>query len=269
MEPALVGIHDASTFYGFCESHDSVLFRELEATAFEGTPRQLLLLNFRAITRRLYSTQAGLDINVLDGLDQGLPPGLQRWEFADLEDMRTSARESEKNLLMIKSINDAALTMATHEINGAVVRLSGRPEIAISALLDLPRDFHGQVLPRVPPPAHLSFHIIPTATGAVSALVWVGRNVSAEQLAHTLFALQPDVVPDVMLNVAIASRDLVFYSPQWWDSLGAATTSMIVDRATEFVRPNGRRDFDVGDRALRVSRLALADMTPVGDWSGR
>lgn len=268
IEPDLIGIREASTFYGFCENHDSELFRPLEATAFEASPRQLLLLNFRAIARRLYANETAMERTVLDGLDQGLPPGLQRWEFADVEDQKIAARTAFKNTTQIKKINDAALSNPAAEINSVVVRFSGEPELAVSTIFQLPFDFRGNLLPPMPPPAHLSFHVLPTPEGAMAAFVWVGRNDAAEQLGTALLDLAPEVVPHVITNVAIAMCDLIFYSPRWWNSLDPVSErNALVDRATDLMRPDREiESWDFVKDGLRVSRLEFADARAVGGW---
>jgi hypothetical protein len=268
LEPDLVGIGDASTFYGFCERHDSALFRELESAAFEATPRQLLLLNFRAITRRLHSNEAALGPSVLDGLDQGIPPHLQRWEFADVEDMKLNAREAFENTTLIKKINDEALTDPDADLNALVVLFAGQPEMAMSTLVDVPRDFRGNLLPRVGPPAHLSFHVLPTSVGAVAAFVWLGSNPSAEQLALSLLESPPHVVPHLILNLAIACTDLVFYSPEWWDSLRADQRDAIIERATALIRPDRDPESNaLVDDGLRLSRVTFVEGNRIGRWS--
>src|SRR4051794_6123097 len=46
-----VGINEASVFPGFCDQHDTTLFRPIECEPFTGTPEQLHLLAYRSICR--------------------------------------------------------------------------------------------------------------------------------------------------------------------------------------------------------------------------
>ena len=53
LAPALEGPVKASTFRGFCSSHDSTLFSEVEDVEFAGTYRQHLLVAYRCTSREL------------------------------------------------------------------------------------------------------------------------------------------------------------------------------------------------------------------------
>jgi len=61
--PTVVGINQATTFFGFCNTHDSALFRPLETYPFSFDPHQIALLGFRAFARELYLKDAHLDLN--------------------------------------------------------------------------------------------------------------------------------------------------------------------------------------------------------------
>ena len=51
-----IGRNDASTFAGFCNQHDTELFRPLDTKPFDGADRdQLFLLDYRGITCELHS----------------------------------------------------------------------------------------------------------------------------------------------------------------------------------------------------------------------
>jgi hypothetical protein len=51
-----IGRNEASTFAGFCNQHDTELFRPLDTKSFNGTdPEQLFLLAYRGITHELHA----------------------------------------------------------------------------------------------------------------------------------------------------------------------------------------------------------------------
>jgi hypothetical protein len=60
VEPERVGLNKASTFFGFCEKHDSELFRPLETKEFNFSSHQIALLGYRAICRELYLKEAAI-----------------------------------------------------------------------------------------------------------------------------------------------------------------------------------------------------------------
>jgi hypothetical protein len=62
--PERQGVQGASTFRGFCDNHDSVLFRPIEAQAWMASKETAFLLSFRAVAfelyAKLYAEKAGL-----------------------------------------------------------------------------------------------------------------------------------------------------------------------------------------------------------------
>ena len=52
--PRKVGIHDASTFMGFCDRHDTTMFRAAEASTVALTQTTCFLLAFRALAFELF-----------------------------------------------------------------------------------------------------------------------------------------------------------------------------------------------------------------------
>ncbi len=53
--PTLVGWREASTFPGFCSTHDKALFAPLEDESFTGSAQQIFLLAYRIVARELYT----------------------------------------------------------------------------------------------------------------------------------------------------------------------------------------------------------------------
>lgn len=51
----LTGINKASTFTGFCKTHDRILFSPIENDDFIATKEQVFLLSYRALSREIYS----------------------------------------------------------------------------------------------------------------------------------------------------------------------------------------------------------------------
>ena len=52
--PSEVGVRSASTFMGFCDTHDNSMFKSVETVPVELTPECCFLLGFRAISYELF-----------------------------------------------------------------------------------------------------------------------------------------------------------------------------------------------------------------------
>jgi len=59
VKPDLIGINNASTFTGFCSSHDKAIFFKIEDHPFIGTAEQCFLLAYRAISREYFTQNGG------------------------------------------------------------------------------------------------------------------------------------------------------------------------------------------------------------------
>lgn len=57
ISPTEIGINEASSFYGFCNYHDNLLFAPIEKERFEPTHQQDCLLLFRALCKELYTSR--------------------------------------------------------------------------------------------------------------------------------------------------------------------------------------------------------------------
>jgi hypothetical protein len=56
--PERIGVNKATTFYGFCNTHDAKLFAPLENEDFTASPKQIALLGYRAVSREMYQKDA-------------------------------------------------------------------------------------------------------------------------------------------------------------------------------------------------------------------
>jgi hypothetical protein len=52
--PKPLGIHEASTYHGFCRNHDDSIFSEIEKCDIKPTNKQVFLFHFRAYSRAFY-----------------------------------------------------------------------------------------------------------------------------------------------------------------------------------------------------------------------
>ena len=84
--PELTSINRASTFTGFCSSHDNSIFRNLEDQEFTGSQEQGFLLGYRAVVYELFTKKAAKSLFPAQDLgDQGKYLKLQYSAQSDIE----------------------------------------------------------------------------------------------------------------------------------------------------------------------------------------
>ena len=72
--PRTLGVRRASTFTGFCNRHDNILFEPIEKRPFNGEPAQIALLAYRAICYQYFHKQRALFASSLRReMDKGFP----------------------------------------------------------------------------------------------------------------------------------------------------------------------------------------------------
>jgi hypothetical protein len=242
LQPALIGIGEASTFSGFCENHDGPLFRVLETHYFQAAPAQMFLLNFRSIVHRLHSAERALqNIHLFTNADRGLTPSQQRQLFAALEDKRIGDEAAVENLRQLKQLYDDRWHSENFAVNALVIELVGPPEFVTASIVEVDVDFAAQQVAFIPPPAHLCFAVLGFANSNVAVWSWLGSNPAAEQLCASFLELSDHHKPAAILRYALEIVDMLYFSPLWWESLLPDIQQRLVTRMTAHVEPYARR----------------------------
>jgi len=174
----LIGINDASTFYGFCAHHDNLTFAPLEKTAFIPNAEQCFLLAYRPLIRELYLKKSILNsAAVFRDADKGKPPidqfqiqsfvqGFEEGTQRALLDLESHKQGCDSDLLAANFSNQRAL----------VLTLKQTPELMCSGVVFPLYDFAGSELQRLgnsgARPDVLSFSITGTPGGGAVVFSW-------------------------------------------------------------------------------------------------
>jgi len=267
--PELIGISQASTFRGFCEAHDSTLFKPIETRNFSSDPEQLLLLNFRAVTRRVHSDEVGLRQapNFLKA-DRGRSRHEQRQMFVMAERYREEKEAMLQNARRLKGMYDRAVLERRSDVNGLAVWFDGEPEFMCSSIVYVDYDFDGQPVDAVHPPAHLCFYTLAIPTGGWAAVwAWLGSNSAAESLAASFLRLPRPLMPSALMRYALEYIDNIFLAPQWWEARTEREREQIIERMSAHVQPfSARLAGSILDDGLRVTAVSQIRADIVGEW---
>ena len=57
LQPRTIGVNEASTFYGFCRYHDSILFQDIDKEDVEINEKNAFLLGYRAFIKEYYNKE--------------------------------------------------------------------------------------------------------------------------------------------------------------------------------------------------------------------
>jgi hypothetical protein len=178
--PREVGVHDASTFMGFCNRHDTTMFRAVEAGTVALTQKTCFLLAFRTLAFELFEKQAQLrQLEVQRDLDKGRPFEDQCYIQQSLHVYREGIVRGLADLQQWKAAYDAAFLEQQFD----AFRFFG---VAFGGILPVvgcggfyPEfDFEGRALQRLGRPfpvESVTYNLTVVSVRSVAVLGWTGQ----------------------------------------------------------------------------------------------
>jgi SEC-C motif-containing protein len=222
----LVGIGDASTFTGFCSTHDAALFRPVDEGSLIPTNEQSLLLHYRSLCRELYVKRPTIETNeLLREADSGKPLPIQHFvqKVVDLrgDALRLAVRELESDKA---NCDKAILTQDYSGFSGCALRFGKIPTLACAGLTHPVYDFSGNTLQNLidldEPAFNISFTLLPADGGGVLALGWsVSGDRVCRAFVSSLLCVADARKSDAVVQLIFDSCENHVAQPDWWENL--------------------------------------------------
>ncbi|MDR6609044.1 SEC-C domain-containing protein [Pseudomonas synxantha] len=237
LHPELVGVRKASTFSGFCSTHDDELFGPVEKEIFTGNQKQCFLLAYRAYAREIYTKRAAAQNSRLHtDLDRGRSPAMQEriQAFAFLHGMGLQA--ALRDIDHHKPRFDAPLLNDDFsEVRSYIIELEDAPPVMCSGTYAPDRDFDGH---RLQDMAEIS--LIPNMLSVTSfyggeagqvVFTWLPEDDPAcVPLIESLERISNQDLSSRLVAYLFETFENVHISPPWWDSIGARTQTALLHR---------------------------------------
>jgi hypothetical protein len=221
-----VGWREASTFLGFCVSHDSGLFSIIENQSFAGSDSQILLVGYRALCHELYQKQAATDAEqvLIDNLDRGKTESDQRMIQEMLAIQSAGRRTGLQELRILKGTYDEILRTGDYSaLHTAVLWFRGDPCVASTGIVHVDFDLRGgrlQNLAKDPPPMHgLTFGVLSTTEGCAFVAAWPAEFHKCDEFIRSLLTYERDEVPSLLTEFFFAYVENTYFSEAWWSAL--------------------------------------------------
>jgi hypothetical protein len=244
-----IGWREASTFLGFCCTHDSNLFGPIEREQFVGSPEQTFLVGYRALCHEVYAKGAAANglSKTLDILDRGRSEEAQR-EMQDLGQHRLAgALLGHENNAWYKKQADRIVKSGDYsQWGGAVFEINGPLSLASSGSATPSFDLTGKriqnlgdVSRRVEP---IMFGMVPGRSSEHNYVVfsWPPACPSIEALIET-FTISPSAeIGDALARFMLAHVENTFFSADWWNALSNFQKAEIY-RLSAVIYPNDER----------------------------
>jgi hypothetical protein len=219
-------IKSATTFTGFCSSHDSTLFRPIDQGGITPTRHQAFLLHYRSLCRELYVKRPTLETNeLLRDTDKGKPVPFQQMVQGLVTARSVSISDALGQLEKDKATCDQALIGANFSIlQGAFVRFRKTPAIACAGYTQPAFDFAGNEIQDITdmstPFLNLSFTLLPDDVGGIAVFSWLPDADSVcRPFVQSFMTLGDDRKSDALVQYIFDSFENFAAEPVWWESL--------------------------------------------------
>jgi hypothetical protein len=264
----LVGVGDASTFWGFCQRHDNDTFSVLENEPLVPTDEQAFLLAYRPLVKELYLKERLIEgYEMMRSSDKGKP--LPR-QIATQEYIRISteaAASSLRDLRAEKAIYDADLMSNNFDaIRFVSIELAGQPDVVCAGVVQPTVSFAGERIQNLKDVGKqlkdVAFSILATPLGGRAVFSWrIDADSVCSPLVDSLLSMPRSVIPHALVRFALSEFENVFFRPSWWESLAPPVVAALEGRFMHGVDP--RHGIGIGyveDDGVRAVDWVILDI---------
>ena len=222
--PQKAGINSASTFPGFCSSHDTAMFLPIESGELPLDRRSAFLLSYRAMAYERHAKRTAVE-NLEDTktADSGRPFELQAQIQQQLADVIYGMRLGLADLDRWKAKLDAIYASGDTSAIGLFVTSFDEVLPMVSAFAQQPElDFGGRRLQWLDAlkPDQSSLTVTVSGNKTVAVFAWPETPSSAgERLARSFDEVPETHKATALLRYVLASSENVHMQPSWFEGL--------------------------------------------------
>ncbi len=263
----LTGINKATTFTGFCNKHDSELFKPIEGrNSFRVCQEHICLISYRILCRELYVKLFQLNIcSAQKKLDCGVPVYHQEFIQNSSRIIEMGAMETIKDLEHYKHLYDNALFNNDYsEVNYYVITFKELfpimcssafiPEFSfLGKTLNSGDDFNNykKVLDQC------NFSILPRDNGSAFIFSWLGNQATSKKLVESLLNLPNNKLADYLIQFAFEFFENIVIAPEWYNSLNKGQQNSILT-----IINSGKKEPHLQD-CLSKKKIELFNFIPI------
>ena len=229
-----IHIKKATTFNGFCNEHDKIVFQDIEDCLFSGTQKQVFLYCYRAFTYE-YILKIYL-LNLYQNLFKNCPSKINDNDFMNaLFRCKAGVEEFKRNKIFF----DEALLSGHYDIFESIIWEWDYPiNFCFTGYQALDSDFDGNFIQHMifynNEVAHLYFMCFPEEDKSYSIIGVLKNHYNLyESTFDKLKALGKGERINYLNNVALATTDNLAISPSSWDKLRNKQKDILVEKYKE------------------------------------
>jgi hypothetical protein len=241
----LIGIQNASTFFGFCKFHDNALFEKIDEYNFHLDQEAIFALHYRALCKELSAKLPSVKSDeILRESDGGLPEPVQQILHKALDwrdDIRNlSLKELEEDKL---AMDDLLLKKDYAAVQYCILRFECKPIAACAGYVQPVFDFEGNVLQdlnntkvRVYSQA---FSLLPVDGGQLVILSWLPNAAPyCKPFAQSLLDIADLKKSTAVMLYLFNGFENFALNPDWWESINDEQSKIISYQMQEWLGPS-------------------------------
>ncbi|WP_155500269.1 MULTISPECIES: zinc chelation protein SecC [Pseudomonas] len=223
IDPILDGVRGASTFNGFCNHHDTTLFRPIENCSSSLSAESIFLLAFRAIAYELYTKRAALQaVPIQQQMDFGAPFEIQAAIQQHLHYNAVGMKRGLAELESLKNCYDSAYHRKDFsDFSVYAVEFSKILPVVASGAFYPEVDFYGNQLQKLGRGSaefqQIAFNLTTLNGTTVAAFGWLGRKDGPPAAFVESFKnLSDSEKSTAVIQLAFEQLENTYMRPSWW-----------------------------------------------------
>lgn len=239
-----IGPKDASTFQGFCASHDTILFRPIEDRVMTLRDDQVLLAAYRSICRelRVKLLEIRNGVHSVMALD---PTSSKRPDHQDVHLALLTMQmhrtlysfASAQPIVMLKRLLDKAIEEGRNDLFDSVGFYVEKPALIASWGVSTPTyDFHGLAIQSTSFVEDVFNNIFVSTFDAKDAILyvisWLKPNKNGARLSRSASAMTPEEASFRLPSFLVSNCEMSFFAPTIAENVGKQFEAALIKGAS-------------------------------------
>ena len=223
--PEKIGINQASTFKGFCSTHDKALFACIEDREFVGDEEQCLALMYRSVAKELYAKEGMLNTSeFIKGADKGRAPFEQVFMQQFAADHQRGINAAIKELSELKDkLDKQLLGKCSGNLTHLIIKSYKPMPVAVSSIVSPISDFAGNLIQDLADLSvdaqQLVFNSFTSDGRGYVVFSWAKESQKVFDFINSLLVIDENKIFSALIRFFFGVAENTFTSPLWWDGL--------------------------------------------------
>jgi hypothetical protein len=224
-----IGKKEASTFFGFCDYHDTTLFNPIENFPFDNSEKHLFLHSYRSFAHSYHRKKEDYKIYNDPSSDfiKAMP---KSWIQTMKEGVNMAVNDSEKRKILLDTYIESEIY---DELDYVVYEKNGLYPFAVSSQFS-PRvsyknkPMNNHIDPNIPFSQPI-ITLLPDKNTTLAIIAAFPDDEPAINLLNELSELAPLKLEKAITSLIMANCENTFFSPAFWNSLSPKEKRKFLD----------------------------------------